>query len=148
MYVTDLGGADGMVFVFDRPTEAHFDMWQTPMALTIARSSTATAGSPARPTWSRALDGTVDSLRTRYAPDGPYVHALEVPAGSLDSGVVDRREPGARPVTDAGRRGCDAGRRRQLVAVQRRRADRRARPGRWRAGRRSSARAPDPTRSW
>ena len=33
--VTDLGGADGMLFVFDSAAEHRFYMWQTPMPLDI-----------------------------------------------------------------------------------------------------------------
>ncbi len=82
MEVTDLGGADGMLFVFDDAAVRRFYMWQTPMPLEIAFF---------------AADGTfVDSAAmepclepsagecARYAPDEPFQFALEVPAGVLD----------------------------------------------------------------
>ena len=104
MYVTDLGGADGMVFVFDRPTELRFYMWQTPMALTIAFFDEL-GGLVGTADMEPCADGPVDRC-ARYAPDGPYVHALEVPAGSLDSVLVDGVRLELDAVTEPGRRGC------------------------------------------
>jgi uncharacterized membrane protein (UPF0127 family) len=89
MEVTDLGGADGMVFVFAAPTEARFYMWQTPMPLTIgffASDGTYAGGG--------AMDPCLDDLGDacpRYVADGPYTLALEAPIGALD----DHLGPGA-----------------------------------------------------
>jgi uncharacterized membrane protein (UPF0127 family) len=87
MQVTDLGGADGMVFVFDEATETRFYMWQTPQPLTIAffddagQLIDATEMKP-------CLSGPSDRC-PRYAPTAPFRMALEAPTGALDDLLVD-----------------------------------------------------------
>jgi uncharacterized membrane protein (UPF0127 family) len=81
MGVTDLGGAVGMLFVFEAVGLHRFYMWQTPMPLDIAFF---------------AADGTfVESASmepcllprsdtcARYAPAQPSLIALELPPGGL-----------------------------------------------------------------
>lgn len=87
MGVTDLGAADGMLFVFHRPAIYRFYMWQTPMPLDIAfiDDSGAVVG------WTEmepCLDASADQCE-RYAPTTPYLSALEVPRDTLDGLVLD-----------------------------------------------------------
>lgn len=85
----DLRGYDGMVFRFDEPTTGGFYMRNTRIPLSIAFFDE-----------QGALVGTADMAPCpddvedcpTYAPDEPYVHALEVPLGGLDDLGV---EPGA-----------------------------------------------------
>jgi hypothetical protein len=85
--VTDLGGADGMLFAFDAAREYRFYMWQTPMPLDIYffDSERRFVGSetmePCRERSSAACD--------RYSPGVPFLLALEVPVGSLDELGID-----------------------------------------------------------
>jgi uncharacterized membrane protein (UPF0127 family) len=85
--VTDLGGADGMLFDFGAAGEHRFYMWQTPMPLDIyffdaeRRFVSFDAMEPCRERSSAACD--------RYSPGVPILLALEVPAGSLDELGID-----------------------------------------------------------
>jgi uncharacterized membrane protein (UPF0127 family) len=82
MEVTDLGGADGMLFVFDDASVHRFYMWQTPMPLDIAffaADGTFVGSAAMEPCLEPSADVCV-----RYAPDEPFQFALEVPAGGLD----------------------------------------------------------------
>ncbi len=91
MEVTDLGGASGMLFVFDTEGVGRFYMWQTPMPLDIAffaADGTFVGSAEMAP----CLEPTAAACE-RYAPDEPYLLALEVPAGELDDLGVG---PGAR----------------------------------------------------
>ena len=86
MEVTDLGGYDGMVFVYQADTTNPFYMRNTPTALSIA--------------WV-AEDGHVVSIKDmapcrdrqgcpRYAPGGPYRYAIETFQGDLpDLGITE-----------------------------------------------------------
>lgn len=80
MGVTDLGGYDGMVFLFDEETTSGFFMKDTPMPLSIAWF-----GDDGRFVSSVDMEpcpkGT-DSCPT-YSPTGPYRVALEAPKGGL-----------------------------------------------------------------
>ena len=86
MEVTDLGGYDGMIFVYDTEVENGFWMRDTPMPLSIAHLDAA-----------GEVVGTVDMEPCldagpdcpRYPPAAPFRFALEVPQGDLDAvGVV------------------------------------------------------------
>ena len=82
MEVTDLGDADGMLFVFESEGLHRFYMWQTPMPLDIAffaADGTFVASAAMEP----CLEPSAASCE-RYAPDEPFLLALEVPAGTLD----------------------------------------------------------------
>lgn len=76
----DLRGYDGMVFRFDRANEGTFSMRNTRIPLSIAffdingRFVSATDMVP--------CPDEVEEC-PRYPADGPYVHAIEVPAGGL-----------------------------------------------------------------
>lgn len=81
MGVTDLGPADGMVFVYDDPATGRFWMGGTPLPLDIAWF----AGDGAFVS-ATSMTPCLDGLRSdcpRYGADGPYELALEVPAGDL-----------------------------------------------------------------
>ena len=79
MGVTDLGGLDGMLFVFDETTDSGFWMKDTLIALDIAFFDT---------------DGSFVSRDTMYPciedpcpvyrPSGSYRYAVEAPAGDLN----------------------------------------------------------------
>ena len=91
MEVTDLGDADGMLFVFESEGLHRFYMWRTPMPLDIA--FLASDGTfVARAAMEPCLEPTAASC-ARYAPNVPYRLALEVPAGTLDDLGIG---PGAR----------------------------------------------------
>lgn len=87
MQVTDLEGHDGMLFSNDAPVENQFVMINTVMPLSI--------------TWWRADGSLLSETRmtpcteadpqacTRYPAGGPYLHAIEVPQGSLDAAGID-----------------------------------------------------------
>ncbi len=91
MEVTDLGDADGMLFVFDDPSVHRFYMWQTPMPLDIAffAADGTFIGSAAM---DPCLEPSAD-VCVRYDADEPFQFALEVPAGGLDDLGIG---PGAR----------------------------------------------------
>ena len=91
MDVTDLGEAEGMLFVFDSEGVARFYMWQTPMPLDIAFLD-----ADGRFVDSAEMEPCLEPSSAscaRYAPDEPFLMALEVPAGELDDLGIG---PGAR----------------------------------------------------
>jgi uncharacterized membrane protein (UPF0127 family) len=86
MEVTDLGDAEGMLFVFEEERSPRFYMWQTPMALDIAFFAANGAFVDAA-SMDPCLEPPVSAC-ARYSPSAPALLALEVPAGSLaDLGV-------------------------------------------------------------
>jgi uncharacterized protein len=91
MGVTDLGGADGMLFVFGAEAISRFYMWRTPMPLDIAffaDDGTFVGSAAMEP----CLEPSSANC-ARYAPSEPFLTALEVPAGTLDDLGIG---PGAR----------------------------------------------------
>jgi hypothetical protein len=80
MGVTDLGGLDGMMFVWDADVASAFWMKDTLLSLDIAFF---------------AADGTLVDLLSmepcvaepceHYQPSGPYRYALEAPRGAFDA---------------------------------------------------------------
>jgi uncharacterized membrane protein (UPF0127 family) len=83
MGVTDLGGADGMVFRYSSPVVTQFWMRDTVMPLSIAFF--AADGSFVSATdMEPCLTGPADAC-ARYAPTAPYVSAIEVPKGGLEA---------------------------------------------------------------
>lgn len=81
MGVTDLGGAAGMLFVFEQPISTSFYMFQTPRPLSIAwfgADGTYVAQTEMTP----CLDDSSDAC-ARYAPGDEYLTALEVWSGDL-----------------------------------------------------------------
>ena len=85
--VTQLDGADGMVFAFDTPAEYRFYMWQTPLPLDIyffAEDGHVVGSDSMEP----CLRGS-SARCARYSPGVPFLVALEVPSGSLDSLAID-----------------------------------------------------------
>jgi len=83
MGVTDLGGADGMVFHYLSPVTSQFWMRDTPMPLSIAFF--AADGSFVSSTDMEPCLTGPDADCARYAPGGPYVNAVEVAQGGLDA---------------------------------------------------------------
>ncbi len=91
MGVTDLGGADGMVFRFASPVTTQFWMRDTVMPLSIAFY--APDGSFVSATdMEPCLTGPADAC-ARYAAAAPYVNAIEVPKGGLEALLMT---PGSR----------------------------------------------------
>ena len=91
MGVTDLGAADGMVFVYGAETTGQFWMRDTVLPLSIAFFA-ADGALVSTTDMVPCLDGP-DAACPRYAATGPYTAAIEVPAGGLaDLGVA----PGSR----------------------------------------------------
>jgi uncharacterized protein len=82
MGVTELGDAEGMLFVFDTGAIHRFFMWRTPMPLDIAFFA-ADGNYVGEATMEPCLAASSAEC-VRYAPDEPFVTALEVPAGALD----------------------------------------------------------------
>lgn len=82
MEVEDLGGASGMVFVYDTPSESSFWMKDTVIPLSIAYydADGAYVGSQ---DMEPCADG--DDCATHPAP-GTFTYAIEVPQGMLDDG--------------------------------------------------------------
>ena len=80
MEQTDLRGYDGMVFRFDSPTTGEFYMRNTRIPLSIAFFD---AGG--RFVSSADMEPCPDEVRRcpTYGAAGPYLHAVEVPAGDL-----------------------------------------------------------------
>jgi uncharacterized membrane protein (UPF0127 family) len=81
MGVTDLSGADGMIFRFGSPTTINFWMRDTPTPLSIAFFA-------ADGTFVSAADMTPcltgpDEDCARYPADAPYTDAVEVAKGTL-----------------------------------------------------------------
>jgi uncharacterized membrane protein (UPF0127 family) len=87
----DLGGYDGMLFVFEEETTARFHMRNTPLPLTIAFFDT---GGAFVSSTDMAPCGN-SSRCPRYSATGRYRMALEVPQGGLGRLKVG---PGARLV--------------------------------------------------
>ena len=91
MGVTDLGGADGMVFVFGEPTQGAFWMRGTPTPLSIAFFAgdgsfvSATDMVP-------CLEGPASACAL-YGAAAPYTEAIEVFAGGPRRARHRRREP-------------------------------------------------------
>lgn len=83
MGVTDLGGADGMVFVWDQATQGNFWMRDTPTPLSIAFFA-ADGSFVSSADMTPCLDGP-DQDCARYAAAGPYTMAIEVPLGGLEA---------------------------------------------------------------
>lgn len=81
MAVTDLDGADGMVFVYDATTQGRFWMRDTPMPLSIAFFA-ADGAFVSTSEMTPCLDGPADAC-PRYGADGPYAAAVELPAGEV-----------------------------------------------------------------
>jgi uncharacterized membrane protein (UPF0127 family) len=82
MGVTDLSGADGMVFRWDEPTSDNFWMRDTPTPLSIAfydGDGSFVSSADMAP----CLQPTPDAECARYAAAGPYQDAVEVAAGGL-----------------------------------------------------------------
>lgn len=91
MHVTDFEGLDGMLFSNDEPVTNQFFMLDTPTPLTI--SWWAADGSFVSATdMTPCLDRDAAACE-RYGAAGPYLHAIEVPRGSLDPEVL---APGTR----------------------------------------------------
>jgi uncharacterized protein len=82
MGVTDLGGADGMAFVYDAPSTNQFWMRNTPTPLSIAFYA-ADGSFVSAADMEPCLTGP-EAECARYAAAGPYTTAIEVPAGNLD----------------------------------------------------------------
>lgn len=83
MGVTDLAGADGMLFRFGAETTSTFWMRDTPMPLSIAfydGDGTLVSAVDMTP----CVDGPADAC-ARYAAAGPYADAVEVALGALPS---------------------------------------------------------------
>lgn len=86
MEVTDLGGYDGMAFLYDQDVTNGFYMRNTPMPLSIAWISADGALVDAA---DMAPCGDREGCPT-YLPSGAYRFAVEVPQGDLDDlGLVE-----------------------------------------------------------
>lgn len=81
MEVTDLGGADGMAFVYETPSTSAFWMRNTVMPLSIAFFADDGAFVSAAD-MTPCLSGP-DSACDRYPPDNAFTTAVEVPIGRL-----------------------------------------------------------------
>lgn len=82
MGVTDLGGRAGMAFAYSEPSTTSFFMFSTPTPLSIAWF-----GADGRFVGETDMEPclTADSSDCpRYAPESPFVLAIEVPRGGLD----------------------------------------------------------------
>jgi hypothetical protein len=98
MGVTDLGGYDGMLFVFDEPVDGAFHMLDTPTPLSIAWFDTSGAlVSTADMEPCVGEQAEVDECPS-YPADGEFSYAVEVPQGQLASVGVDG--PGSTLVLD------------------------------------------------
>ena len=102
MGVTDLGGHDGMVFVYDEPISSDFWMRNTPRALDIAWFDDSGVFVSAA-TMEPCLTGPDDAC-ARYNPGATFQMALEVFVGDLAELGIG---PGSVTVLGAGP-GCDA----------------------------------------
>ena len=81
MGVTDLGGADGMVFRYASPVTTQFWMRDTVMPLSIAFYA-ADGAFVSATDMEPCLTGPADAC-PRYAATGPWMTAIEVPKGAL-----------------------------------------------------------------
>jgi uncharacterized membrane protein (UPF0127 family) len=77
----DLGGYDGMVFRFEAPIEGQFFMYRTPLPLSIAFFDADGAYVAERDMAPCPAEDASDC--PTYAAGAPYLHALEVPRGTL-----------------------------------------------------------------
>jgi hypothetical protein len=103
MGVTDLSGADGMVFRFGAETTSQFWMRDTPTPLSIAFF--AADGTFVSATDMAPCLGGPASACTLYSAAGPYTDAVEVARGGLPSllmTVGSRLEVFDRPCSRAG----------------------------------------------
>jgi uncharacterized membrane protein (UPF0127 family) len=91
MGVTDLSGADGMVFRFGAETTSQFWMRDTPTPLSVAFFG-ADGMFVSSADMSPCVDGPATAC-SRYAAAGPYTDAVEVALGELPSLLMT---PGAR----------------------------------------------------
>ena len=98
MGVTDLGGADGMLFHFPAPRTGTFWMRDTPMPLSIVfygADGEFVSSTDMEP----CLTGPGEAC-ARYAAGGDYVDAIEVPQGGLDRCLmVEGSRPRAGPTS-------------------------------------------------
>lgn len=101
MGATDLGDADGMVFVYGAERSSAFWMRDTPLALDIAWFDAGGAFISSA-TMVPCLSGP-DSGCARYGAAAPFTAAVELPAGRLEALEVG---PGSVLALAAGR-GCD-----------------------------------------
>lgn len=92
MGVTDLSGADGMVFRWSEPTTGSFWMRDTPLPLSIAFFA-ADGSFVSAADMEPCLDPVPDAECPRYAAAGPYTDAIEVAAGGLPGLLIG---PGSR----------------------------------------------------
>ncbi len=83
--VTDLGGYDGMLFVYDTDLEAAFTMSRTPLPLDI--TFYAADGTPVSSTRMTPCPDGTDATCPTYASGGRFRYALETEAGSGASGA-------------------------------------------------------------
>jgi uncharacterized membrane protein (UPF0127 family) len=81
MGVTDLGGLDGMLFVFEGDTAGDFWMKDTLIPLDIAFFDA--AGAPVGEVITMTPCGDADPCPT-YGPDAPYRYALETTVGGFE----------------------------------------------------------------
>jgi uncharacterized membrane protein (UPF0127 family) len=103
MGVTDLGPADGMVFVYDGPATGQFWMFGTPMPLSIAFFDD--DGAFVSTTDMEPCVSGPAAACDRYSAAGPYVAAIEVPQGRFAELGIG---PGSRLALFTGD-GCPAG---------------------------------------
>ena len=92
MGVTDLSGADGMVFTWDEPTSGAFWMRDTPSPLSIAFYA-ADGSFVSAADMEPCLQPTPDAECARYPAAGPFQSAVEVAAGGLPALLMG---PGSR----------------------------------------------------
>ena len=83
MEVDSLGGYDGMLFSFEQESFGSFYMLQTRIPLSIAFIA-ADGSFVSHAEMEPCPDDDDDPPCPRYAPDAPYLMALEVPQGGLD----------------------------------------------------------------
>ena len=83
MEVDSLGGYDGMLFSFDGESFGSFYMLQTRIPLSIAFIA-ADGSFVSSADMEPCPDDDDDPPCPRYAPEAPYLMALEVPQGGLD----------------------------------------------------------------
>jgi uncharacterized membrane protein (UPF0127 family) len=90
-HTKDLGPYDGMLFVFQGPTDSHFTMSRVTDPLDIAFF-----GQDGTRSSSRAMPPCPDKAENEcpaYAADGPYVFAVETKKGELPSGAITACSP-------------------------------------------------------
>ena len=100
MGVTDLGGADGMVFRWDEPTAGNFWMRDTPMPLSIAffaADGSFVSAADMEPCLHRRPTPSAPAT----PPPAPYQYAVEVAAGGLGRpcSMGARQPPRGSPTT-------------------------------------------------